>query len=288
MRFEQNWLKGNVNMKNNSKSPDYLDIPDVEKLVPFPNFATILLQHAREFPDKVALKFDNKKYTYLELTKFCSNVDISNKDIIISMNNIANDLPILLSCFYQGYKVDLNFNTDTNTRLDELKVSNHELKYFEPPYVKLDDSALVLNSKYHFTQYKVLLAAQAIGKAFNLFREGKSYCLPDISNISDLVFGVLAPLYFSKTIEFTFNSEVNYYQYAWKKSIESNLRDSAAVFTDEFKKGNYFLKQKFDKAMGIGPLIDPLGNLVELLGYELSKKDGEWDISGHGIAHTLV
>ncbi|MFA6619209.1 MAG: hypothetical protein WCT23_09095 [Candidatus Neomarinimicrobiota bacterium] len=262
----------------------YLNIPDVEKLVAFPNFATVLLQHAREVPQKSALKFENSDYTYLALTKFCSNIELPEKKISLSMRNIKNDLLLLLACLYQGKQIDLNFNRDTNLVLDELKIADDELKYFEPPYVKLDDPALILNDTYHFTQYKVLLAAKAVGNALHLFRDGASYCPAEILSIKDLLFAVLAPLFFAKSIEFTFNKEINHYHYAWNRTIDSDLRDCATVFFQEKRDNNYTLKESFDQAMGLGPLFHPSGSLVELLGYELFQDNGTWRISGHGIA----
>lgn len=267
-----------------SISNTYLNIPNVEKLVAYPNFATVLLQHAREYPQKLALRFQNKDYTYLAMTEFCSNINFPDKKISVSMRNIENDLLLLLACLYQGKEVDLNFNVDTNVLIEELIIDHDKLKYFDPPYVKLDDPALILNDKYYFTQYKVLLAAKALGNAFTLFRDGASYCPPEIPDAKALLFGVLAPLFFCKTIEFVFNEGKDHYQYAWNRWIKSDLRASSVVYFQKKLGNNYILEESFDQAMGIGPLIHPLGNLVELLGYEIYKVDGKWDISGHGIA----
>ncbi len=260
-----------------------MKIPTVEKLVPFPNFATVLLQHAREFPEKIALNFTDEFLTYQALAEYCESVCFIDGVISISMLNPKEDLRILLACLYQGKTFDLNFSKESKYDIKNVKIGE-KLKYFEPPYVKLDDTALTLNAKHTFDQYKVLLAAQAIGKAFRLFRPGAAYCPLDITTVSDLVFGVLAPLYNCKTIEFAFNKEKNHYQYSWRHEIVSDLRDNAFIFPKNASTQGYLLLDSFDYAMGLGPIQAPNGQIMELLGYEFERLNGAWKISGHGLS----
>lgn len=263
---------------------EYLKIPAIEKLVPFPNFGTVLLQHAREFPQKLAISFSKRKYTYDEVTKICARLDIPKQKIKLSFHDIENDTLLLLACLYQGRELDIDFSSRSSINYLQPENQGEELPFFDPPYVKLDDHACSLNNEYHFSQYQVLLAAQAIGKAFKLFREGASYCPENINSIADLIFGVLAPLYYCKTVEMVFTSQKDYYQYAWKKEISSSLRDAAYLFPKNAKAQGFLLLESFDNALGMGPIVSPEGKMLELLGYEFEKFEDKWSVKGHGVA----
>ena len=254
-------------MKNKN---EYLGVPIDEKIVPFPNFGSVLLQHAREFPDKIALQFKNRNYSYKALLEECLSLPLSDKIVQLSFMSIENDLIILLSCLCLGIPFKLDFKGSSNLILKDLEKNEIQIKYFEPPYVRLDDKAFILNENYEFSQYNVLVASQAIGNAFKLFRDGAAYCPENISSITDLVFGVLGPLYFAKSIYFTFNDNPDFYQYAWNRMIKSDLRDAVMVTNHDSNHKNIFrLKNSFEQALGLGKVISPNGKGVVFLGFEL-------------------
>jgi hypothetical protein len=257
----------------------FLDIPYQEHIVPFPNFASVLMQHARAFPEKPALDFGSVTHSYSELLKLCLSLDIP-KNIVISMKQPENDLILLLASLSQGLPFKLDFSSQSTLDYDKLDRKKVDYHPFEPPYVRLDDIAFSLKDIF-FSQYNVLVAAQAVGNAFKLFREGASYCSADIRSISDLVFGVLAPLYFAKSVYFTMVNEKNFFQYAWNGEINTNLRDSAVVTDKNNINDAYKLEKSFDQAVGLGPVKDPSGEYIKFLGVDIEKIGDKWDISGH-------
>ena len=105
---------------NEKKRNEFLDIPYAEHIVPFPNFATVIMQHAREFPDKIALGFNSRSYTYFELIKTCLALDL-NSNITLSMKDPENDLIIILALLVQGISFKLDFKADTILQLDKIK-----------------------------------------------------------------------------------------------------------------------------------------------------------------------
>lgn len=273
---------------NEKKRNEFLDIPYAEHIVPFPNFATVIMQHAREFPDKIALGFDSGSYTYSELIKTCLALDL-NSNITLSMKDPENDLIIFLALLVQGISFKLDFKADSILKLDRIKQSDVKIHYFEPPYVRLDDEALILNKELCFSQYNILVAAQAIGNAFKLFRPGNALCPLSITSIADISFGILAPLYFAKSIYFDHINEKNYFQYSWKIPIESDLRDASTILYKTKKDGkSYILKKSFDMALGLGPIISPKGNMVKLLGLDIEKVEDKWTIAGHCLGKKIA
>ena len=267
---------------NENKQNEFLDIPYSEHIIPFPNFASVIMQHAREFPDKIALQFSNKKMTYKELLNTCLSMEFK-KDIEYDpgLQNIEDDLIRLLALLIQGIPFNLNFPRPGTYICEKEMFREISIDFFDPPYVKLDDKAFNLNGKYEFSQYNVLVAAQAVGNAFKLFREGAAYCHPDMLTISDLIFGVIAPLYFAKSIYFIEIDEADFFQYSWKGQITSNLRDTAMV-SDEvnYNENSYHLMESFEQALGLGKVISPEGKVVAFLGLEII--DGE--PRGHCLA----
>lgn len=269
---------------NEKKRNEFLEIPYAEHIVPFPNFASVLMQHAREFPNKIALKFEEKQYSYYDIICLSLSVELPVNDVIISFGDIENDLLLLLSCLVQGRIVKLDFKENTDNIFWELKTNKTEVKYFDPPYVRLDDKALTLNGEFEFSQYNILVAAQAVGNAFKLFREGAAYCPPRIDTIADLIFGVLGPLYFSKSVYFIFIDKSDFYQYAWNKDINSSLRDHVMLFYDNNKRLNsYKLLNSYDQALGLGKVITSEGKEVILLGFEIEKDF----VKGHCLGDKL-
>lgn len=269
---------------NEKKRNEFLDIPYAEHIVPFPNFATVIMQHAREFPDKIALGFNSRSYTYSELIKTCLALDL-NSNIILSMKDPENNLIIFLALLVQGISFKLDFKADTILKLDRIKQSDVKIHYFEPPYVRLDDEALILNKELSFSQYNVLVAAQAIGNAFKLFRPGNALCPMSITSIADLSFGILAPLYFAKSIYFVDVDEPDFFQYAWNGVIRSDLRDAVMVGSEiNNQKNAYHLKKSFDNAMGIGKVISSKGKEVTFLGFEIEDEEPR----GHCLGRKIL
>jgi hypothetical protein len=264
---------------------EYLGVPFEEKLVPFPNFASVLLQHAREFPEKIVLSFKNSTITYSQLLQFCMTAEINEcyeKDL--TFGNVHVDLLPLLAMLYRGTPFKLNFGLN---QIDTEKYQIGDINgidFFEPPHVKLDDKAFVLNGEFEFSQYNLLVAAQAVGQAFKLFREGAAYCRPEFEGIADLIFGVFAPLYFGKSIYFVQHDTPDFFQYAWKGIIESNLRDTVMLTKTDNIKQAFRLVESFDQALGLGRVISPNGEEVQLLGYEIV--DGQ--PRGHCLGKTIV
>ena len=261
----------------------YLEIPYTEHIVPFPNAAAVLMQHGREFADKNAWLFQNKAYTFGDLLNLSLNLTLP-EHIQLSFSDIENDLVLFLAALVQGVLVSVDFNKKTNVRVEDLDMRTIRIQYFEPPYVKLDDPAFKLNDQIHFTQYHILVAARAVGNAFKLFRKGDAACPDMISNIADLTFGVLAPLYFCKTTCFIPDDTPNRFQYAWKREIESDLRDAAMLFPKgKSVAGSFMVERSFDEALGLGPILSTEGERITLLGAEFRFIDGNWQVSGHCI-----
>jgi len=273
---------------NEKKRNEFLDIPYAEHIVPFPNFASVIMQHAREFPDKMALGFNSKSYTYSELLQTCLELELKT-NLTLSMKDIENDLILLLALLLQGIPFNLNFEANTTLKLNKIKRQKKDIHYFEPPYVRLDDEAMTLNKEFCFSQYNILVAAQAIGNAFKLFRPGNALCPLSIISIADISFGVLAPLYFAKSIYFDHIGEKNYFQYSWNIQIESNLRDASTIlFMAKTNLKAYTLKKSFDEILGLGPVISPKGEMVKLLGLDIEEVKGEWKVSGHCLGEKLT
>jgi hypothetical protein len=273
---------------NEKKRNEFLDIPYAEHIIPFPNFASVIMQHAREFPDKIALGFNSKSYTYSELLQTCFELELKT-DITLSMKDTENDLILLLALLLQGIPFNLDFEANTTLKLNEIKRQKKDIHYFEPPYVRLDDKAMTLNKEFCFSQYNILVAAQAVGNAFKLFRPGNALCPLSITSIADVSFGVLAPLYFAKSIYFEQNDDKNYFQYSWNIQIESNLRDASTIlFTAKTDVKAYTLEKSFDEILGLGPVISPKGEMVKLLGLDIEEVKGEWKVSGHCLGEKLT
>ncbi len=264
----------------------FLDIHYAEHIVPFPNFASVLMQHARVFPEKTALEFESSKHTYSELLELCLSLDIP-KDIIISMKKPENDLILLLASLVQGIPFILDLTSQSKLEYDKLDLKKIDYHPFEPPYVRLDDLAFSLKN-ISFSQYNVLVAAQAVGNTFKLFREGAAYCPPKIQTISDLIFGVLAPIYFAKSIYFIMIKEKNFFQYAWNAEAGSNLCDAAVILTNNNNSNNaYILSNTFDQALGLGPVKSPSGEYLTFLGVDIEKVGDKWKVSGHCLGTKI-
>jgi hypothetical protein len=272
------------NTNNITQQREFLNIPYAEHIVPFPNFASVIMQHAREFPDKIALGFDSRSYTYSELLQTCLELELKTY-ITLTMKDTENDLILLLALLLQGIPFNLDFKANSTLKLIEIKRQKKDIHYFEPPYVRLDDEALILNNELSFSQYNILVAAQAIGNAFKLFRPGNALCPLSITSIADLSFGILAPLYFAKSIYFDDVAEPDFFQYAWNGVIRSDLRDAVMVGSEiKDQKNVYNLKKSFDNAMGIGKVISSEGKEVTFLGFEIEDEEPR----GHCLGRKIL
>ncbi|MCF7832989.1 MAG: hypothetical protein K9N05_05395 [Candidatus Marinimicrobia bacterium] len=277
------------NSNNITQQQEFLDIPYNEHIVPFPNFASVLMQHAREFPDKIALQLEEKSYTYFDLLNICLSYKLNkDNDYKIKIVNIEKEVVFLLALLTRGIPFELKF-MEPGTYVSEDQIGKYKIiDYFDPPYVRLDDKAFVLNGEYEFSQYNIMVAAQAVGNAFKLFREGAAYCFPEMFSIADLVFGVLAPLYYAKSIYFIEIKEPNFFQYAWNGVIKSELRDAVMVTNEvNYHENAFILMESFDQALGLGPLKSIKRNIPELLGVEISNENGICRISGHCMGKKL-
>jgi len=283
----------------------FLDIPYEERIVPFPNMASVLMQHAREFPDKAALCFPDSRFTYAGLLNACltGKPEHEPEKIIVSLRDTENSCLLILFCLFHGIPFHLDHSEETNTRLTFDPDKN--IQHCELPYVHADRTALLLMNSYSFSQYNLMVAAQAVGKALKLFRPGHAVCALPLSSVSDLVLGVLAPFYYAKTIRFDCNDPANEVfsgtaQYAWCKDIvpeilpadtTARLRDASLVFScvppDVPGLPVYRLLTAFDHAAGLGPLMDKDGNILSLPGMEIIRDGNTWNIRGHVLGQRI-
>jgi len=284
-----------------SDQRSFLDIPYDERIVPFPNLASVLMQHAREFPDKTALCFAGKQYSYSNLLTKCNYGRLvrQEKHIRISLKDTEDGLLLIIYCLYHGIVFHLDPSEETNTTFgNDAEMTDNDP---EPPYVQPDDPALILNDTYSFSQYNLMVAAQAVGRTFKLFRPGDAVTLLPLTDISDLVFGVLAPLYFAKTIRFDIPDPASELlrgkaQYAWCRHVlpempvlsDAMMRDARMIFRCEFPEAlspcACRLVTAFEHAAGLGPLLDHRGDILPLPGVEITRVGNGWQIRGHALA----
>ncbi len=288
-------------------SRTFLDIPYDEHIVPFPNTAAVLMQHAREFPDKPALCFRDKTYTYAALRDLCLSADLSalnGAKPLVSLHDTQNGLLLMLILLSRGIPFDLDPQAATHVRAAELPLTEKVPGDFEPPFVHLDDTAMVLDGTYRFSQYNLLVAAQAAGIAFKLFRNGDAVSALPLASVRDLVFGVLGPLYFAKTVRFSADPGAEVLagraQYAWCADILPDapllsgglLRDAHMLFSREYPEtlSPYarYMPVYFDQAAGLGPVTDLEGNLMNFLGVDIGRDGEAWTCEGHALGQTIV
>ncbi|MDZ7795601.1 MAG: hypothetical protein U5N56_00495 [Candidatus Marinimicrobia bacterium] len=116
--------------------------------------------------------------------------------------------------------------------------------------------------------------------------------------MSDLCFGILAPLYFAKTLRFDIDDPADAVisgaaQYAYAGLTASSvpvdtaklLRDAAILFKARkdafFSPVSFYIEEAIPYAAGLSPVTDNSGRLLSFLGAEMQERDGRWIIRGH-------
>lgn len=283
----------------------FLDIPYKEHIVPFPNTAAVILQHARVFPEKIAFRFKDRSCTYADILNNCLTFKVTANDRpLLSFRDPEESLISLLALLYQGIPFDLNFQAECD-RISAAFTEQHKKENRDIPFIRLDDEACRLNDKYLFSQYNLLAAAQTLGRAFRLFRPGDACCALPIQSMSDLLFAVLAPFYYAKSILFdtanpaeeVLNAKA---QYAWCREIfpaylpedKKLLRDAAMLFKTEKQNTSlpaaYYLSLEDDSAAGLAVIRNASGDIIPLPGCDILRDaDGKFRITSHAAAILL-
>lgn len=288
-----------VNFRMSSEH-EFLDIPGDEHIVPFPNAAAVIMQHAREFPERAALVFKDARYTYRDILEQCQKTIIPDRDIRISLKDPEHDLLLIILLLYHGKVFHLDLKAATNIRPENLPQREVTENERELPFVRLDDPALILKGHYRFTQYNLLVAAQAAGNTFKLFRPGDAVCSLPLNSMTDLCFGILAPLYFAKSLRFDRPDPAGEVlkgtaQYAYAgltaPSIPLDnkelLRDAAILFKarrEAFSSPvSFYIEEEIPYAAGLTPVTNNEGDPLSFLGAEMEKKNDSWIIRGHCV-----
>lgn len=277
----------------------FLNIPHEEHIVPFPNTAALILQHAREFPEKIAFRFKDRTSTYAHILNYCLTFKVrENERPLLSFRDPEKSLFLLLALLYQGIPFDLNFHAEC----DRISFTFAVEQTRDIPFIRPDDEACILNETYLFSQYNLLVAAQAVGRAFRLFRPGDACCALPIQSMNDLLFAVLAPLYFAKSIRFDTTNPAEEVlnakaQYAWCREVfpatlpkaKELLRDAALLIRTEKQNATlpaaYYLSRTDDSAAGLAIIYDVSGEIVPLPGCDFVRDSkGKLQINGHAVA----
>lgn len=259
---------------------DFINIPQDELLVPFPNFGAVLMQHARVMGTKTALNLGSGPVSYAQLLHFCRTHICEDISPEFGLDSYSDAVLDLIACLYHGRTLQFEFGKDIPIKM----ISPYPVS-IDVPYVRLSTPALTFSDesgKYEYSQYHLLCAAQAVGNAFHLFREGDAVLFSKISSITDLTAGLLACLYFGKTIHFEeiisleslFQAKVQYvYTAVLEKYISADskkiLRDGAVLCCKNNSGTNADFIYKLSPTpgcSGLGNIIDSDGNYIKLLG----------------------
>lgn len=281
----------------------FLDIPFEEHVVPFPNFAAVLMQHARKHPGKNALVFSGTSFSYGDILNFCQKNIPGKSPFLFTIQDAQQELLPMLVLLYHGIPFRLDFISGDSTLLPEFESRNNINT--DIPYVQPDQDAVILNGKWLFSQYNLLAASQAVGRAFHLFRPGNACSLLPLTCMRDLLFGLLAPLYFGKSIYFDKDNPAAALleakaQYAWcgdklpdfSDYNKPLLRDSAMLFSaalpDAAHDVSYYVSEADDAAAGLAIIRNVNGEILSLPGCDIVKtKSGAYQINGHALGRAL-
>lgn len=281
----------------------FLDIPFDEHVVPFPNFAAVLMQHGGRLPDKAALVFSDRSYDYAEILEFCRRFDPIKRDFIFTMQDPQKELLPMLALLYQGIPFGLDFVSGSPATLPGYE-SRHYID-IDIPYVQPDHPAVILNGQWQFSQYKVLAAMQAVGRVFRLFRPGDACLHLPLASMNALLFAVMAPLYFGKSIRFDLENPAaalmnGKTQYAWCEGnlpvfsdrYEGLLRDAAMLFTaplpPDAPSFAYYISDADDEAAGLAMIRNARGEILTIPGCDIVRtKEGRYRINGHAVGTAL-
>ena len=237
---------------------DFNGIPYIEKIVPFPNFHTVLLQHVQLNSERVIFKSDSLKITVRELKNAVdalTNIFLSRKmkpgdklEYIFTASIL--DYVYLLAFLDFGFRVKISFNSDdhgqSRIRKDNgesfnlpnirelLKLSVGSNNSSDIPFVTLDSPAIIYDipdiGELTFTQYNIMAAAQSLGKVFSLFRPGDALLSVKTESITQLMHGFFTPYYWGKTLIF-FDYDLDKIMHAFKN------KDLQYAYLPELKNG---------------------------------------------------
>ncbi len=279
----------------------FLDIPYEEYTVPFPNTAALIQQQAREFPDRIAFRFEKCSHTFSDILQFCLRFrNRESETALLCFRRPQEDLLPMLALLYHGIPFDLNFSAE-QSRLDYELISEEISGTMDLPFIGPENDAFILNDTYLFSQYNILVAAQNLGRVFHLFRPGDACSYPEITTMSDLLFGILAPFYFAKSIDFNAENPAEEVlkgkaQYAWSKGVlprslpkeRKILRDAALVFwtdkTSEDIPNAYYIYKVDNSTAGLALMRDSKGNTIAIPGCDFHEHaDGSLQIHSHAV-----
>jgi hypothetical protein len=282
------------------KRHTFLDIPYEEHIVPFPNTAAMIMQHAREFPDRTVFRFTDKDYSYGRLLELCRTFCPDQTHFELSFGNIESELILMICLLFWGIPFELRFDGPPHPSPYHFSTTATDT---EIPDVRLDSPAFTLDTRYCFSQYNMLAAAQGLGRSFHLFRPGDACCVLPLKSLTDLLFAVLAPLYFAKSIRFDCTDPAikvfkGHAQYAWCKDRPpqavpeaeiSLLRDAAILYSGKAETAvnipcAYYVSDADDAACGMAVIRDAEGRILPVPGCDiLAQKDGSFLINGHVV-----
>jgi len=193
----------------------FYGIPYREKTVPFPNFDTLIRQHAGMIPEQILLHDGSESLSYGDLWSIIrgsiaasrsSSVDKLQKFRITGTLVNYAELLILWSV---GTALQFEFRNDeevseslTLTDLSSRRIS--ENKEIPVPYITPDKTLCRWTSPIfgdvNFSHYNIMAAAQSLGAALELHRPGEAVIPRCPASLSVLMLMFLAPLYYGKTI----------------------------------------------------------------------------------------
>lgn len=281
----------------------FLDIPFEEHVVPFPNFAAVLMQHARKDPEKNALIFSGISFSYGDILNFCQKNIPQKGSFLFNIHDPQKELLPILALLYHGIPFSLDFISGKGAVLPEFE-SQNDINT-DIPFVQHDQDALILNRKWRFSQYNLLAASQAVGRVFHLFRPGNACSLLPVNSMQDLLFALLAPLYFGKSIYFDKENPAaellsGKAQYAWCKDMSPDfsthekplLRDAAMLFTVPLPADAplfaYYISDADDEAAGLALIRNARGEILTIPGCDVVRtKSGAYQINGHALGRTF-
>lgn len=259
---------------------DFLDIPSDELLVPFPNFGAVLMQHGRNLGGKTAMDLESGPISYAQLLLFCRTHTSQDLSPACGLTSYSQSILNFIACLYHGIAVHLEFKNTI-----PIKMVAPDMLSEDVPYVRLSTQALSLTEKgqkYSYTQYHLLCAAQAVGKAFHLFREGDALLFSQLSTLTDLTAGLLACLYYGKTTRFSDAPDLESFfqgktQYVYtpvldqfKKTADSRVLKNSAVLCCSNNSGTnagfIYRLTPHPACSGLGNIMDSNGNYIQLLG----------------------
>ncbi len=224
---------------------EFQGIPYSEKIVVFPNFHTVVLQHLQLHPDKICFQDGENPLTYRHLSEGISALMDSYEREGIKSGDRAS-LPFsgdgasftrLLAMWNMGIVVQIHF-TDRPSSGAMPEPNGPAFEERPIPYLTLDRPACRFESPVfgpvHFSAYNILAAAQSLGRVFHLFRDGDTLVTAPPATLSDLMLSYIVPYFWGKTIHFrplreadpAAEFENGHVQYAYIPDMNDSLMDA--------------------------------------------------------------